>query len=75
VLNHPFFAVSAGDGSYRIEGLPPGDYTIAIWHEVLGEQTTSVLIADREDRTLNFTVKPPVGEGAPRRDTRETAVR
>ena len=75
VLNHPFFAVSARDGSYRIEGLPPGDYTIAIWHEVLGEQTTSVFIAGREDKTLNFTVKSPVGEGASKRDSREVAVR
>ena len=75
VLNHPFFAVSAQDGSYRIEGLPPGDYTIAIWHEVLGEQTTSVFIADGEGKTQNFTVKSPIGEGASKRGTREIAVR
>ena len=74
VLNHPFFAVSAQDGNYRIEGLPTGDYTIAIWHEVLGEQTTSVFIANGEEKTLNFTVKSPVGE-ASKRATREIAVR
>src|SRR3989338_11131257 len=28
VLNHPFYAVTGDDGSYRIDGLPPGADTI-----------------------------------------------
>jgi plastocyanin len=37
VLKHPFFSVSAEDGSYTISGVPPGTYTVIAWHE--GGQT------------------------------------
>jgi plastocyanin len=33
VLKHPFFAVTAEDGSFTIKGVPPGKYTIVAWHE------------------------------------------
>ncbi len=45
VLDHPFFAVSAGDGSFSIEGLPAGDYEIEAWHETLGAKSTTVSVA------------------------------
>jgi len=31
VLKHPFFAVSAEDGTFTIKGVPPGTYTVAAW--------------------------------------------
>jgi plastocyanin len=33
VLKHPFYAVSAEDGSFTIKGVPPGKYTVVAWHE------------------------------------------
>jgi hypothetical protein len=33
VSKHPFFAISAPDGSYTISGVPPGKYTVVAWHE------------------------------------------
>jgi plastocyanin len=33
VMKHPFFAVSAEDGSFTIKGVPAGKYTVAAWHE------------------------------------------
>src|SRR5262245_11942314 len=33
VSKHPFFAVTAEDGSYTIKGVPPGKYTVVAWHE------------------------------------------
>src|ERR1043166_2502270 len=33
VLKHPFFAVTAEDGSFTIKGVPPGKYKVAAWHE------------------------------------------
>jgi len=33
VSKHPFFAISAADGSYTINGVPPGKYTVVAWHE------------------------------------------
>jgi plastocyanin len=33
VLPHPKFAVTAADGSFKIEGLLPGKYKLKFWHE------------------------------------------
>lgn len=33
VLDNPFFARPDADGRFRIDGVPPGDYTIVAWHE------------------------------------------
>ena len=51
----PFFAVSASNGSFKIEGLPPGTYEIEAWHERFGTQTATVTIAGTETKTANIT--------------------
>lgn len=33
VLDNPFFSTPDAQGRYRIEGIPPGTYTIVGWHE------------------------------------------
>jgi len=33
VSKHPFFAVTAEDGSFTIKGVPAGKYTVVAWHE------------------------------------------
>jgi len=57
VFSHPFFSVSGTDGSYKISGLPPGQYTVVAWHERLGEQTFDVFLAGSEQKNLDFTFK------------------
>ncbi len=42
VVDHPFFAVTGADGTYRFEGVPPGQYTLGVWHEKLGRGTLEV---------------------------------
>jgi WD40 repeat protein len=56
VFPNPFFAVSDKDGSYTIEGLPPGRYTIVAWHEGFGgtEQTIEITIGPSESKTIDF---------------------
>ena len=55
VLDHPFFAVSGGDGAFDISGLPPGTYEIEAWHEELGTQTQSVTVAEGGTAEVSFT--------------------
>lgn len=57
VFSHPFFCVSGIDGSYKISGLPPGQYTVVAWHEKLGEHTVDVFLAGSEQKNLDFTFK------------------
>jgi hypothetical protein len=41
VFEHPFFAVSAKDGSFHLQ-VPPGRHTLRIWHEHYGTRTLPV---------------------------------
>ena len=54
VVDHPFFAVTGADGSFSLEGLPPGTYTIEAWHESLGAQTQTVTIGEQETGDITF---------------------
>jgi plastocyanin len=55
VLDHPYFAVTGDDGSFRIQGLPPGTYTIEAWHEKYGTQTQTVTVAAQQMGEAMFT--------------------
>ena len=57
VLAHPFFAVTGDDGTFTIEDLPAGTYTLEMWHEKLGTQTQTVTVAGGEQKSVDFTVK------------------
>ncbi|MBI3096690.1 MAG: urate hydroxylase PuuD [Planctomycetes bacterium] len=48
VVSHPFFAVSGDDGAWRLPHLPPGEYTVEIWHETLKTLTQVVTLRDGE---------------------------
>ena len=54
VTDHPFFAVTGDDGSYKLEGLPPGDYEIEAVHEELGASTQKITVPPKGSATGNF---------------------
>jgi hypothetical protein len=54
VFDHPFFAISNELGFYKIEGLPPGTYSLVAWHERFGEQSVEITIVPGEIRNLDF---------------------
>jgi hypothetical protein len=59
VQDHPFFAVTAADGSFEIKGLAKGTYTLEAWHPELGTKTMKVVIGKgkRADVTARFSFK------------------
>jgi hypothetical protein len=57
VVDHPYFAVSATDGTFTISGLPGGSYTLEAWHETLGTQTLQLDVADAGAATADFTFR------------------
>lgn len=59
VMDHPFFDVTAPDGQYRIENLPPGTYEIEAWHEKLPAQKVTVTLAEGDTQEINFTFSKP----------------
>jgi plastocyanin len=56
VVQNPFFAVADHSGSFTIDGVPPGTYTLRIWGEELSDEDNA--------RTFQVTVG---GAGAPLR--------
>ncbi|HEX7050002.1 MAG TPA: carboxypeptidase regulatory-like domain-containing protein [Longimicrobiales bacterium] len=55
VVDHPYYAVTAADGSFTIPNLPPGDYVIEAWHEKYGVQTMNVTVGASETKQIQFT--------------------
>lgn len=51
------YGVSDDKGSFKIEGVPPGQYTLTAWQETLGKQTQNVTVAAGKASTANFTFK------------------
>ena len=54
VMPHPYFAVTAADGTFAIKNLPPGEYTIAAVHEKFGEQTMKIKVGPKETAKADF---------------------
>ena len=56
VLNTSHFAVTGEGGKYTLPDLPPGKYTITVWHEQFGTQSQEVTVG-AETATANFVFK------------------
>jgi plastocyanin len=56
VFSHRYFAVTDEDGRYRIDNVPPGNYSVVAWHESLPSDSKRVLVPDGGDVDLNFTL-------------------
>jgi hypothetical protein len=54
VKPHPYFAVTSDAGMARIENVPPGKHTLAVWHPVLGTQSMDVEIKAGETTKIAF---------------------
>jgi hypothetical protein len=44
VDEHPYHAVTDEQGHFLISEIPPGSYTLELWHEKLGAQQVSVRV-------------------------------
>jgi plastocyanin len=56
-FDHPFYAVTGDDGSFVINGLPSGSYTIGVWHEKLGQRAQDVSVALDKAAEVVITVE------------------
>jgi hypothetical protein len=44
VFDHPYAAVSDDQGSFLMDGLPPGEYAITAWHEGFGTKQQHITV-------------------------------
>ena len=47
--------VSLPNGTFSIDRLPAGTYTVTAWHEVYGEKKAEVTIVDGQPAKVEFT--------------------
>ncbi len=57
VVDHPYFAVTGADGQFQLKDVPPGNYTIEVWHETLGRQEKQITLdpSGRIDAVFEFS--------------------
>lgn len=59
VVDSRYFAVSDKAGAFKLEGLPPGKYTLGVWHEKLvGDDVTVEVGPSGATGPVNLILKP-----------------
>lgn len=56
VLDNPLYTVPDNDGRYRIENIPPGNYTLVAWHERSEPVEHAVQLQGGQILSLDITV-------------------
>ena len=51
------FGVSNDSGSFKLDNVPPGAYTLTAWQETYGTQTQNVTVAAGKPAAVSFTFK------------------
>jgi hypothetical protein len=59
VFDHPYFAVTAADGTFKISSVPDGTYDIVAWQERFKEKLTQSVTIKGGDANVNFEFKRP----------------
>lgn len=58
VAAHPYYAVTDENGTFELEDVPPGTYTLNLWHETLGMQTRQVVVATGSGAKVDVEYAP-----------------
>ena len=57
VFAHRYFAVTEPDGSFRLDNVPPGTYSVFVWNEALPLESRRVTVPESGgDVELNFSI-------------------
>ena len=54
VVDTPFYSKTDNNGNFTITGVPPGEYTLNVWHPHFDEKTVRVIV--EEGRTVNVKI-------------------
>jgi len=56
-FDHPYHAVTGEEGSFTITDVPPGTYTLTVWHEALPPQSVEVTVEAGKTGNVNIEMK------------------
>lgn len=51
---NPYFSVTDDKGSFELTDVPPGTYTVEVWHETLGKTSQKVTVKPKEEAKVSF---------------------
>ena len=51
---NPYYGVTDNSGNFKLTDVPPGNYTVEVWHETLGKTTQKVTVKAKEEAKVNF---------------------
>lgn len=54
-VENPYYAIVGADGTFTIDGVPPGTYEIYAFHPILGEKEAKVTVAAKGKATTDFS--------------------
>nr|NIS40998.1 carboxypeptidase regulatory-like domain-containing protein [Desulfuromonadales bacterium] len=54
VVENPYYFQTGADGTFSITDVPPGDYTLVVWQETLGEKEMPVTVAAKDTTNLDI---------------------
>jgi hypothetical protein len=57
VMAHPYYALTDASGAFRLTDVPPGRYSLTVWHEVLGKHTRDVVVPAGGDAKVSVELK------------------
>ena len=59
VLDNPFFTTPNREGSFSLEGVPPGDYTLVAWHERIKAVKRKIRVVAGQATSVTFNIPLP----------------
>jgi hypothetical protein len=65
LLDHPYYSQTAANGTFSIDGIPPGRYRVRAWHPSLGFSDDSVTVARGQLSSVAFRIRPSVVKTPP----------
>jgi hypothetical protein len=58
VVEHPYHVVTAADGRFRLDDVPPGVYNLRVWHELLGSNDQQVRVQAGDNTSVKIELQP-----------------
>ena len=62
VSEHPYHTVSGDGGRFQLTDVPPGKYTLRVWHEMLGSVDREITVEPGKDTVANFELRAAAPE-------------
>ena len=56
-LDTPYFVLTDRDGNFELQGVPPGSYTIKVWHEKLRFKKQQIAVSEKGVENVVFRKK------------------